>query len=389
MQRPWATVLNLIGVVLVGLDLAQRSLHAAPAAVAVAAWTAWAAWLGVIFVPERRTRPRAALYLVMVAGGSLAAITTDVVGFVPAAVALIVLAGTPAFPLRLVGAAATGSLLLIAADAWISTPHRGSLTGVLSLVTVTGIGGLSRRQYRLAETQSRALLEERLAVEQERAQVAALTERSRIARDLHDVLAHSLGGLVIQLEAVDALLESNRPAEARDRVQAARKLAVSGLDEARRAVTALREPDEPLSAIVTALATTHRTLGGQIAVRGDADRGTLTATGTTAARRAVQELLTNARRHAPGCPTTLDLDWDDNVLTITASTPTAAHPGSPSRAESGAASAGDISPVSRSRGGGHGLAGMRERIGEAGGSMDVREGAAFDVVLRLPGKMSS
>ncbi|GIM90995.1 sensor histidine kinase [Paractinoplanes toevensis] len=371
-QRPWAAVLNLIGIVLVAVDLAQRSLDGAPVAVAIAAWAAWAAWLVVIFVPERRGRLRAALYLGMVAGGSLAAITTDVVGFVPAAVALIVLAGTPAFPLRLVGVAAAGSLILIAADALISTPHRGSLTGVLSLVAVTGIGGLSRRQYRISEAQSLALLEERLAVEQERAEVAALTERSRIARDLHDVLAHSLGGLVIQLEAVDALLESNRTGEARDRVQAARKLAVSGLDEARRAVTALREPDEPLSTIVAALATTHRTLGGQVAVRGNADRGTLTAAGRTAARRAVQELLTNARRHAPGAPTTLDLDWDDDILTITASTP------------GGAREQERISP-----GGGHGLAGMRERVSEAGGSMDVREGAAFDVVLRLPGKMSS
>jgi signal transduction histidine kinase len=81
----------------------------------------------------------------------------------------------------------------------------------------------------------------------------------------------------------------------------------------------------------------------------------------------VQELLTNARRHAPGAATTLDLDWDDTMLTITATTP-AVH------------GAGDASP-----GGGHGLAGMRERVTEAGGTMAVRDGPSFEVVLRLPG----
>src|SRR6185369_15312097 len=115
-------------------------------------------------------------------------------------------------------------------------------------------------------------------------------------------------------------LESGRAAEARDRVQGARKLAVSGLGEARRAVSALHESDEPVSAVVAALAETHRAIGGQVAVRGDGDRGVLGAAGRIAVRRAVQELLTNARRHAAGAPTTLDLDWDDNVLTITAAT---------------------------------------------------------------------
>ncbi|MFD0516711.1 sensor histidine kinase [Paractinoplanes durhamensis] len=301
-HRPWATFLNLVGMVLVGLDLAQRSLRDAPPAIAVAAWAAWALWVAVIAVPEHGVRVRAALYLGMIAGGSLAALTTDIVGFVPGAVGLIVLAGSPAFPLRLLAVAVPGSLILIGADAWISTPHRGGLTGVLSLLAVSAVGGLSRRQRRTTEAHSLALLEQQVAVEQERAQVAALTERSRIARDLHDVLAHSLGGLVIQLEAVDALLESGRAEQARDRVQAARKLAVSGLDEAKRAVSALREPDEPLSAIVVTLAATHREVGGQVAVRGDADRGTLSGTARNAARRAVQELLTNARRHAPAHP---------------------------------------------------------------------------------------
>jgi signal transduction histidine kinase len=304
----------------------------------------------------------------MMAGGSLCGASTDVTGFVPAVIAVLNLAGSPAVPLPVVGGAAAGSVALIGVGEWLDPSPRGSLITVVGLLIVCGIGGFSRRQYRVSEAQTRALLEERIAVEQERAQVAGLSERSRIARDLHDVLAHSLGGLVIQLEAVDALLESGRAAEARDRVQGARKLAVSGLGEARRAVSALRESDKPVSAVVAALAETHRAIGGQVAVRGDGDRGVLGSAGRTAVRRAVQELLTNARRHAPGAPTTLDLDWDDNVLTITAST---------------AAGRKDDGPTP---GGGHGLAGMRERLGEAGGTMTVRPGPPFEVVLRLPGE---
>jgi signal transduction histidine kinase len=366
-RRAWSMLVNLIGIVLVGLDLAQRSLAGAPVTVVVAAWAAWAFWVIGTLLPESWLRARVVVYLAMIAGGSLAAVGTNLGDVVPAAVALLILAGTPVFPLRLAGVAAGGSLLLIVAGALIAPAHRGALISAVAVLLICGLGGLSRRQYRASEAQSRALLEERIAAEQERAQVAGLTERSRIARDLHDVLAHSLGGLVIQLEAVDALLESGRSVEARDRVRNARRLAVSGLDEAKRAVSALREPDRPISEVVAALAETHRSIGGQVAVRGDADRGVLSAPARVAVHRAVQELLTNARRHARGAPTTLDLDWDAGRLTITAST---------------AAGGADDGPVP---GGGHGLAGMRERIGEAGGTMTVREGPPFEVVLRLPG----
>jgi len=367
-RRAWAVTLYLVGILIVGYDLAQRSLRDAPAALAVAAWAAWLLWAVATLVPDSRVRLRTVLSLGMIAGGSLAGATTDVVGFVPAVVGIFVLAGTPAIPLRVLGGAVAGSALLIGAGLLIDPAPRGVVLSVLALLVFCAFGGLNRRQSRVAEAQSRALLEERIAVEQERAEVAGLTERSRIARDLHDVLAHSLGGLVIQLEAVDALLESGRSGEARDRVQAARKLAVSGLAEAKQAVTALREPDEPVSRVVAGLAAAHRSIGGQVAVRGDADRGVLSAAGRIAVRRAVQEILTNARRHAPGAPTTLDLDWDDNMLTVTASTP-------------GGSGTNRVSP-----GGGHGLAGMRERVTEAGGAMTVHPGPPFEVVLHLPGE---
>jgi signal transduction histidine kinase len=370
-RRLWTLPLNVVGLLLIGLDFATRSLGGAPVLIAVAAWCGWGLWLASLTLPEHWVRSRTGIYLGMIVAGSLVGAYTNVVGFVPAISGLMLLFGTPAVPIALAGAAGLGSALLVwVSAAWYPAPG-GALGGVVALLVISALAGVSRRSYRVSEARSRALLEEQIVVEQERAQVAGLTERSRIARDLHDVLAHSLGGLVIQLEAVDALLESGKPDEARSRVRAARALAVSGFDEAKRAVSALREPYLPLSSIVDGLAEAHRSIGGQVAVRGDADRGTLGPAGQTAARRAVQELLTNARRHAPGAPTTLDLDWDGDMLTITASTP----PGRPA----------DLRPP----GGGHGLTGMRERVTGAGGTMTVRPGPPFEVVLRLPGERAA
>ncbi|AGL18740.1 sensor histidine kinase [Actinoplanes sp. N902-109] len=367
-RRSTPVVLNLFGLVLVGLAFARDSLGDAPPALVVVAWVTWALWAVLVALPEPRVRERAALSLLLIAGGSLVAATTSVTGLVPGVVGMLILTSMPAVPLRLVAGVVSGGVVLIGVGALVTGAAREQLISSLATLVVVSLAGLGRRQQRTAETQSRALLEERLAVEQERARVAALTERSRIARDLHDVLAHSLGGLVIQLEAVDALLEAGRSPEAQDRVQAARQLAVSGLDEARRAVSALREPEVPLSAAVAELAAAHRALGGRVTVRGDADGGVLGGASFTAVQRAVQELLTNARRHAPAMATTLDLDWRDGTLTVTGVT---------------------AAPVSAptSSGGGHGLRGMRERVTEAGGAMSVDPGPPFRVVLTVPGRV--
>ncbi|GLY92996.1 two-component sensor histidine kinase [Actinoplanes sp. NBRC 103695] len=358
--------LNAVGLVLVGLDLARRSLDGAPVLLAVTAWVTWAAWAAATGTPERHARFRAGLYLLMLAGGAFVAGATDVVGMAPAIVALLVLFGNPAFPVRVAAAGLAVALVLAGVAPLVDPVPRSTLVSSVSILLIGALGGLSRRQGRAAEDRTRALLEERVAVEQERALVAAMSERSRIARDLHDVLAHSLGGLVVQLEAVDALLEAGQGAEAHKRVIAARGLALSGLDEAKQAVSALREPpDEDVGSVLADLVAAHRALGGVVAVRGPVDHGGLSAAGRTALRRAVQELLTNARRHAPGVPADLILDWGEETLTVAASTPAAAGPRSQA-------------------GGGNGLTGMRERVTEAGGTMTVRAGPPFEVVLRLP-----
>jgi signal transduction histidine kinase len=367
-RRWFPLTLNAVGLLLVGLDFGGRSLRGAPAAMVAVAWVSWGLWATVNVVPARYHRLRPVLYLLMLATSAFVTGITDVVGVVPGIVALLGLFGNPAWSVRIAGWGLAGALALLGVATVIEPVPRSTVITSISTLLICALAGLSRRQSRTAEDQSRALLEERLAVEQERALVATLSERSRIARDLHDVLAHSLGGLVIQLEAVDALLESGQDTEARKRVIAARQLAVSGLDEAKQAVSALREePEDEVGSGLADLVATHRALGGEVVVRGQADRGGLSAAGRTALRRAVQELLTNGRRHAPGVPATLVLDWGDDELTVTASTPAPAGGAVRSRA-----------------GGGNGLTGMRERVTEAGGTMTVQAGPPFEVVLRLP-----
>jgi signal transduction histidine kinase len=321
-----------------------------------------------VLLPSRWDRVRVALSFVVIAAGSLVACASQVVGFVPALVSVASLIRRPQRPLVLSFVAGGLSLALLGLGALIA-PQPLQLVSSVAALLISGLLAFSRRQYRTTEQQERLLLAERLAVEQERAENAALAERSRIARDIHDVLAHSLGGLVLQLDAVEALLESGRGDEAAKRVTAARGLAAEGLEEARRAVDALRDPEaaaDPAAAIQQ-LIETHRSLGARAELRQSGEPGPLDVAGAGALRRAAQEVLSNARRYAPGVPTELSLDWTPTDVSLRARTALAA--GAPRT----------------SVGGGRGLTGLQERMSALGGSATAGvQGTAFVVEARIP-----
>ncbi|MDR6971518.1 histidine kinase [Leifsonia shinshuensis] len=311
------------------------------------------------------------------------AAVTDGLTIVPAAVAVVALLGDPREPLwegLLLGG--VGAALVAVGAVPVGAP-------VLAVLAMMGgmllgvFGGLSRRQFRVAEEQA-ALLRER---EVERREEAS---RVAIARDLHDVLAHSLGGLVIQLDAVDALLEAGDTASARSRVVAARGLAAEGLGEARRAVAALRDPAVAGEATVApaledALAdavATHRSLGGGAELSVTGTPRSVTPAQSAAFQRAAQEALSNARKHAPGQPVRLDLAWQDDRVRLTISNPLAAASAGDGTAAVSAAEA--AASALAATGGGHGLQGMRERFAAlpAGGSVEVAETAdSFTVTV--------
>ena len=177
---------------------------------------------------------------------------------------------------------------------------------------------LTRNEFLVrAVAAERTLIETRRAREAE-TQRAALAERARIARDLHDVLAHSLAAVSVNLQAAEGLLgagtlpaDNPELAKAIECIDRAGNLTRDGLAAARRAVLALRDDTAPLPDQLSSLAGQYGADGDtavDFAVTGEARP--ISAEASVAAYRTAQEALTNARKHAPGQPVTLRLGYD-------------------------------------------------------------------------------
>jgi signal transduction histidine kinase len=233
-------------------------------------------------------------------------------------------------------------------------------------------GALGRQQLRRIEETEQLLAETRRANE-EQARAATLAERARLAREIHDVLAHSLGALAAQLGAADTLLEDSfvdgAPHPARQHVRQARQLAAEGLQETRRGIAALRDEPLPLPELLQSLADTYRTdqlRPATLAVGGVVRP--MTAEVGLAVYRTTQEALSNVRKHAPGAQVRIDLDYGPDRIDLTVGN-------GPS----------PTSGVDASAGGGFGLVGMRERAALLGGSLRAGPSdAGWTVRLSLP-----
>src|ERR1700678_3639657 len=207
---------------------------------------------------------------------------------------------------------------------WIVGPFVGASLGTLAgyplLIAATLSLGRNRRSYRVQAEQAAALVEqyERLRSEQRRADV--LDERTRIAREIHDVLAHSLGALGIQIQAAKAVLTDHRDIDrAVEVLSTAQRMAADGLTETRRAVHALRVDSVPLADELAALVETHRQrYQVPVAFESAGTARPLPPDASLALLRTVQEALVNAAKHAPGEPIAVRLDYgqDDVRLTI-------------------------------------------------------------------------
>jgi signal transduction histidine kinase len=355
-----ALILNLVGAAFVGWSIAGSHTADRPVWVLVVGLLAVLAWVARSVCALLGAR-RAALVLAVLSalGGALATPATDGVAVVPVAISVLALVGDVRRPLALgLGTAAVSALLIVVGALPFDTSVVAVL-GALGGLLLALFAGISRRQFRRSEEQAALLRDREAAMREEAARVS-------LARDLHDVLAHSLGGLVVQLDAVDALLEAGEAEAARRRVVDARGLAVEGLAEARRAVAALRDPESAMAAGASAvdadafslalgdLLGAHRALGGDVALTVTGRPRALSAGQAAALQRALQEALSNARKHAPGAPADARLGWEDDRVTLLVSTPL---PG-PGVAGTGAADPGELAAT----GGGHGLEGMRERF---------------------------
>jgi signal transduction histidine kinase len=213
--------------------------------------------------------------------------------------------------------------------------------------------GRNRGAYRIQAEQAAAILAQRDRLKSEERRADLLDERTRIAREIHDVLAHSLGALGIQIQAARAVLTDQGDIRRADDILAtAQRMAADGLEETRRAVHALRVDTLPLDKELARVTETHAQRFGVPAtfVTGGAPVP-LPPDATVALLRVAQESLVNAAKHAAGQSVAIRLDYADPDVRLTIRNGLA--PGSgPDGERAGVESVN----------GGYGLTGMQERL---------------------------
>ncbi|WP_051792464.1 sensor histidine kinase [Amycolatopsis jejuensis] len=190
-----------------------------------------------------------------------------------------------------------------------------SLFAILAVMILLAANRRARAE-RLEQTEL-ALARAQTANE-EHARAAALAERARIARELHDVLAHSLAGLSLNLQSTRLMLvRDGASADAVAQIERAQRLASDGLAEARKAVAALREDAVPLARAVSDLLAAYRLDTGSradLVIEGEPRE--LDAAVATTLVRAVQEALANSRKHGAGAAVDVELTFADSQVDL-------------------------------------------------------------------------
>jgi signal transduction histidine kinase len=230
-------------------------------------------------------------------------------------------------------------------------------------------------RFRQQDEQSTRLLAQMEETRDAELRAAALSERQRLAREMHDVLAHSLSGLVVQLEGA-RLLALSDPADGRlaATIDRAHQLAKSGLDEARRAIGMLRDDELPGPDKLVALARSFQADTGIACQYTETGQpAELRPAVKLALYRVTQEALTNVRKHAHPERVEVRLEYLRDGVSLVVEDFVAAGDNSAPAAALGAS------------GGGYGLTGMRERAELLGGTLTAATtGCGFRVVLRVP-----
>ncbi|MEV2195901.1 histidine kinase [Streptomyces phaeochromogenes] len=253
---------------------------------------------------------------------------------------------------------------------------------LLSCVSAYGFGMLARlqRAYTAAlEDRARRLERERAA---DTARAVA-RERARIARDMHDILAHAVSLMVVQAEAGPVVVRSDpeRAETAFDAIAAAGRDAMNQLrrilgvlkDEPVNGTSA-RLPQPGVAALTDLVRQVAESAGLRVELHATGKPRTLHPDTEVAAYRVVQEALTNTVKHAYASLARVELDWTEDELTLTV---TDDGRGPADHGGSGSASGG---------GSGHGLIGIRERAAACGGTARAGPGpdGGFRVAVRLP-----
>jgi signal transduction histidine kinase len=253
---------------------------------------------------------------------------------------------------------ATGALAVLSAGLAYGTGTYATFGYPLVMFFCMLLGRVLRG-YGIQAEQSAALVANLEQLQREQRRSAALDERNRIAREIHDVLAHTLGSLGVQIQAAQALLTDQGDIERAVAILGqARRAATDGLNETRRALHALRADTPPLPGVLADLGANHQR---HYAARVDLDvtgqPRALPTDASLALTRTAQEALVNTAKHAPHQPVRVTLSYQDGCTTLTVANPLRAD----------AAGRPDLETAD----GGYGLAGMRERLLLINGSLSA------------------
>ena len=233
---------------------------------------------------------------------------------------------------------------------------------------------LRNRRARWAAMEERA---RRLEAErEERDRQAVTAERLRIARELHDVVAHSMSVIAVQSGVANHVIDS-RPAQARQALATIEATSRSALVELRRLLGVLRQGDDPVASLepnpgmaeIGRLADQIRSAGVEVELKVEGEPGDLPPGVDLSAFRIAQEGLTNVLKHGGGVARVL-VRYSPGAVAVEI-------------ADDGRAAAADIAPA---EGTGHGLIGMRERVAVFGGELTAGPvpGGGYRMAARLP-----
>jgi signal transduction histidine kinase len=384
-DRRVATTIRLAGLVLIAVSVltgshqpgtsGRRLVVSLLFAAAVLSWLIW------MTRPGNDQGVTFELYVMAIAGGLLVDATMQ--GAVSAFVFVAVIAAGLRVELARAAPVALAGTLAVAVSALL---YNGNALGLLAYalgLAASLLAAANGRQRTLRVEQAELLLAQTQRSHEEQLRAARLEESTRIAREIHDVLAHTLAGLTIQLEATGALVEQGADRDAvLARVHRAHELSREGLRETRRAVGVLRGDAVPAPAGIEALVAEYRATadaGAELTIDGNPAR--LSGRTGETVLRVVQEALTNVRKHAPGAEVSVAVHAGeapgDEVVLMVDDRPTATQPAG----HAGAARPGGLAAT----GGGYGLQGMRERAQLLGGTLTAGSvDRGWRVELRLP-----
>ncbi len=256
---------------------------------------------------------------------------------------------------------------------------QSAITAALVCLLLAVTGQFIRRG-RQSQDRTELLLAQLQDARDAEAAAAAVAERGRIAGELHDVLAHSLSGLAIQLQGARKLAEREQvSAGLRAAIDRSADLAKAGLADARQAVGTLRGDQLPtLDQLADLVADFRRDTGADATLRIDGTRRPLPAEASLALFRGVQEALTNTVRYAPGASVSITLRYQPGRTLLAVEDHACPEAGT-------GPAASPRPPALAGAGGGHGLAAMRERAQRAGGTARAGPTAAgWLVELEVP-----